>query len=141
MPETLRLTLLWDGECGFCRRLVKLLMRLTDGSLKDMPYQVASGLPQGVARVSNRQMHWVDHDLHVHGGSAALIQVLMRSKLSALGALLGAAPFRPFVWLGYRLVASNRLVIGRLAGAECSIVRAPTVKGRPPRDDSEASQV
>jgi predicted DCC family thiol-disulfide oxidoreductase YuxK len=79
-----------------------------------MPYQsVTDQLPADILSWSTRQAHWVDSEGRVSGGSAAVVELLNESGRPFLAAILGSAPFRPFVWLGYRVIAINR---GTLAG-------------------------
>ncbi len=101
--------LLWDGDCGFCAAALRLTKRLARRLFLDVPYQsVEAKLPAEIVRTSKRQAHWVDSSGQVTGGSAAFIELLHDSGRPLLAALLDSPPLRPFVWLGYRLVATNR---------------------------------
>ncbi len=106
--------LLWDGDCGFCAGMVRRLKRLT-WPFTDRHYQaVKDKLPESILLWSNRQAHWVDAEGFVTGGSAALIELLETSGRKFCAALLGSDPVRPFFWLGYRVVASNRGLLGKM---------------------------
>lgn len=107
--------LLWDGDCGFCASTVRMLKRFVGRPFPEMPYQSIKGrLPAEVAVWLNRQAYWVDARGSVSGGSAAFVDLLADSGRPFLAALLASAPCRPFVWLGYRLIASNRSRLGKI---------------------------
>jgi predicted DCC family thiol-disulfide oxidoreductase YuxK len=106
--------LLWDGDCGFCSALVHKIKRTVPRPFSEMPYQAISDrLPEDVLKWSTRQAHWVDSEGRVSGGSAAVVELLKDSGRPFLAGILGSAPFRPFLWLGYRLVAIHRGTLAR----------------------------
>src|SRR5947209_2675593 len=101
--------LLWDGECSFCALMVKWLRRIGRAPFCEQPFQSVAGiLPQKLRRWSNCQAHWIDPSGEVIGGSAAVIKVLDHSGRGMLASLLDTGVCRPFLWLGYRLIARNR---------------------------------
>ncbi len=107
--------LLWDGDCGFCSATLRMLKRLTRLSFSETPYQsVRDQLPAEVLRWSDRQAHWVDSEGKVSGGSAAVVDLLRNSGRPWLASFLDSALCRPILWLGYRLVASNRGLLTRI---------------------------
>lgn len=104
-----RRVLLWDGGCGFCARWVERLQNFARKPFEARPFQTLEReLPAEVLRWSGEQMHWVDGDGRVSGGSRALSRVLAESGHGLLAALLESALLRPFAWLGYRLAARHR---------------------------------
>lgn len=104
--------LLWDGDCGFCAAAVNRLKRFVPRVFLDQHYQAVSDrLPPEVLSWANKQAHWVDSEGRVAGGSAAIVELLAASGRPLLAGLLGSALFKPWLWLGYRIVANNR---GRL---------------------------
>ena len=106
--------LLWDGDCGFCAAMVRKIKRLTPRSFAEKPYQaVKDQLPDEIVEWSTRQAHWVDSEGRVSGGSAAVVDLLSASGKPFLAGILGSAVFRPFLWLGYRLVAIHRGTLGK----------------------------
>ena len=114
--------LLWDGECGFCAATIAFLKRMARRPFEAVPYQtVRDRLPPEIVELSRDQMHWVSEDGRVVGGGRALIEVLEAAGHRTLAALLESAPLRPFVSLGYHLVARNRHHLGRLTDARCSL--------------------
>lgn len=119
--------LLWDGDCGFCAKIVKRLHRWARRPFTSAPFQsMAAGLPQSVRKWSSRQMHWVFPDGHVVGGSRALVEVLAASGHPALAGLLDCQVVRPFTWFAYRVIASNRHRLGAVSGDQCE---SPNAKG------------
>lgn len=107
--------LLWDGDCGFCSWTLRLLKRFVGRPFTEMPYQsIRDRLPEDVLPWLGRQAHWVDAAGRITGGSAALIELLADSGRPFVAAFLATPPFRPLVWLGYRLIAANRDVLGKL---------------------------
>ena len=107
--------LLWDGDCGFCAATLRMMKRLVSVPFSETPYQsVRDQLPAEVLRWSDRQAHWVDSEGRVSGGSAAIVDLLENSGRPFLASFLDSALCRPFVWLGYRLVASNRGLLAKV---------------------------
>jgi len=107
--------LLWDGDCGFCAATLRMLKRLVRKPFSETPYQsVQDKLPAEVLRWAGRQAYWVDSEGRVRGGSAAFVELLANSGRPFVAALLGSALFRPVLWLSYRLVATNRGLLGKL---------------------------
>lgn len=101
--------LLWDGDCGFCAAMVGKMKSIARRPFAETPYQlVKDHLPEQILRWSSRQAHWIDAEGRVTGGSAAFVELLQGTNRPLLGALLGSAPLRPFLWFGYRFVAANR---------------------------------
>lgn len=106
--------LLWDGDCGFCAGMLRKIRSFVRRPFTDSPYQKLEGqLPETIIRWSTRQAHWIDADGRVTGGSNAVIELLDAGGRKLSAALLGSPPLRPFVWLGYRIVASNRNFFGK----------------------------
>jgi hypothetical protein len=96
--------------------MVRRIKRLVRRPIAETQYQrVKSQLPESIVRWSNRQAHWVDRDGCVTGGSAAFIELLDAGGRPNWAALLSSQPLRPFIWLGYRLVATNRGFLGNFS--------------------------
>jgi predicted DCC family thiol-disulfide oxidoreductase YuxK len=107
--------LLWDGDCGVCAAMVQKMKRLVRRPFSEKPYQsVKDQLPEEILAWSNRQAHWVDSEGRVTGGSRAVVKLLEDTGRTFWAALLESSPFRPLVWFGYRLVASNRGLFGKI---------------------------
>lgn len=99
---------LWDGECGFCRRCTAWL-HLHDryGALTFCPYQEADLSPE-LRQACSQAMHVVKANGEiVRGGRAALFcgRFTRWHQLARIGEW---PVFLPFVELGYKIVAANR---------------------------------
>jgi predicted DCC family thiol-disulfide oxidoreductase YuxK len=106
--------LLWDGDCGFCARMVGILKRLVGRPFVEKPYQsVEDRLPAEVSRWLNRQAFWVDATGRVTGGSTAVVELLANSGRPFLAAVLASGPVRPLLWFGYRIIVANRGILGK----------------------------
>jgi len=99
---------LWDGECGFCRRCVEFLARQDRfGKLEFSPYQEADLSPQLSAQCE-KAMHVVKADGEIIRAGRAAMFCGRFTRWHQL-ARIGEWPiFLPFVELGYRIVAANR---------------------------------
>ena len=114
-------TLLWDGDCAFCASMVSLFKRFARRPFRDRTFRdVEDYLPHEVRQWSNRQMFWIFADGRVVGGSRALIEVVEAMGYSLLAAILESPPFRPFTWIGYRVVALNRGSLSAKLGPSCA---------------------
>jgi predicted DCC family thiol-disulfide oxidoreductase YuxK len=112
--------LLWDGACGFCRRMTDVLKKIALRPVSMRPFQeVIPQLPKEVLPWTNRQMHWVRPDGSISGGSQALIEALEAGYHNLTAGTLESPLMRPVTWLGYRLIAGNRGLAGDLIGASC----------------------
>jgi len=109
--------IVWDGECGFCRRAVEwALARDRERRFEAVPYQALPSPPmtselraacRAAVHVRTTDGTWL------RGGRACLF-VLARIGWPRL-ARLAALP--PLVWIidaGYRVVAANRPFFSRL---------------------------
>ncbi len=110
-------TILWDGDCGFCRRAVQwALKRDRSGRLEAVPWQQAPSPPMDevLSRACARAVHVVREDgSRLRAGRACLF-VLDLCGFRATAALLGLPPLVWGVEAGYWLVARNRLLFSRL---------------------------
>lgn len=113
----LRAWVLWDGECGFCRRSVTWAARRdSQGLLRVAPFQRAPTPPMTpqLRRACRRSVHVVTPDGRVLKAGRAALYVL-----GAVGwpkppvQLLGLPPLIWLVEIAYRLVANNRILLSR----------------------------
>ena len=113
-PRRLGMTLHYDGDCGFCRRMVLVIRSFF--LLPETAVARAQDDP-AIERAMRRRDSWVvtDHEGKQHYKWEALAYVLSRSPWAGpVGAVLGAAVFRrPGTWL-YEQTASRRELMGRL---------------------------
>ncbi len=113
-PRRLGMTLHYDGDCGFCRRMVLVIRSFF--LLPETAVARAQDDP-AIERAMRRRDSWVvtDHEGKQHYKWEALAYVLSRSPWAGpVGAVLGAPVFRrPGTWL-YEQTASRRELMGRL---------------------------
>ncbi|MBI4081027.1 MAG: DUF393 domain-containing protein [Candidatus Lambdaproteobacteria bacterium] len=110
-----RWALLWDGECGVCRRAVQRVLRADRaGRVAALPYQGAlAWLPTAVRAQSSRQAHLRSPDGRYWGGGDAVIALLAVLGHPGLARLLGAPGLRTLVRLAYRAAARHRGSLAR----------------------------
>ena len=109
--------LLWDGDCGFCRRgVLQLERRDRQKAFRAVPYQQAPSPPMTaeLREACARAVHVVTPDGRVLRGGRAVLYVLGRLGHPRLAGLLSVPPLVWGVGLGYWLVARNRQLFSRL---------------------------
>jgi predicted DCC family thiol-disulfide oxidoreductase YuxK len=118
-PAPARGLLIYDGECGFCLRSVRLLERLARRPFDKCPArELPTALPDEAARTVSEQMLWIEPDGSVWGGSQALLRVLRATGWLAVTNALGNPVLRPVTHAVYRMVARLR---HRLAPGVCEL--------------------
>ena len=109
--------IVWDGECGFCRRAVDWALARDRGRcFEAVAYQAVSSPPmtpelRAACRIAVH-VHTTD-GRWLRGGRACLF-VLERIGWPRLARLAATPPLVWLVELGYRVVAANRPVFSRL---------------------------
>ena len=115
--------IVWDGECGFCRRAVDwALAHDRERRFAAVPYQSMPSPPMtpDVRAACRHAVHVRTTDGRWLRGGRASLFVLERVGWPRF-ARLGQRP--PFVWLveaGYRVVAANRPFFSRLFARRAS---------------------
>jgi predicted DCC family thiol-disulfide oxidoreductase YuxK len=114
---------LYDGDCGFCRWSVNwALRRDRDRRLTATPIQSTTGeflLGDLKPDERLREVHVINDDGSRSSGGAAVKEVLTALPTSrALARVVSVSP--RMTQLGYRFVARNRSLFGRLASARCA---------------------
>ncbi len=107
---------LWDGECGFCRRCVTWLQRTSAADrLECVPYQQAAAtLPDDLAAACERAVHVVSRDGDVLRAGRAILFIAGEIGWQRSSRVLARAPFIWIVdWL-YAVVARHRSIFSRL---------------------------
>ena len=103
-------TLVYDGDCGFCTRSVRLVERLPV-SVRLVPWQEAdlAALRTTEERASHEVL-WVAGSGRVFGGAAAVAELFRQCRFPwwLLGVLMSAPVLRGLAELGYRSIARNR---------------------------------
>ena len=113
VPAPDRGLLLYDGECAFCSRSVRLLERFARRPFERRPSrEILATLPEEVALTVSGQMLWLESDGTIWGGSQALLCALRATGWPFLAFLLGNPVVRPFTRAGYRIVARLRHRLG-----------------------------
>ncbi|MBI3128637.1 MAG: DUF393 domain-containing protein [Candidatus Tectomicrobia bacterium] len=118
-PGDGRALLLWDGDCGFCRRSVAWVeARDRAGRIRSVPYQQASSPPMTdeLRRACARWVHLILPDGRVLRAGRAALGVLALLGWERSAALLSLPPFVWLVEAGYWLVSENRGRLGRRLG-------------------------
>ncbi|BCM89624.1 hypothetical protein IAD21_01471 [Abditibacteriota bacterium] len=105
---------LWDGECGFCRRCTVWLRKQSRyDSLQFCPYQEADLTPE-LREECSKSIHVIKTDGEILKGGRAAMFLGRFTRWNRL-ARMGEWPiFLPFVEIGYSIVANNRMVFSKL---------------------------
>lgn len=118
-PQTLRPTLVLDGDCGFCTSAVTWLKSTLPACPPAQPYQWADLDQFGLTTEEAAAMVWLvladsQGTVHQYGGYLA-VSVMLRHQPSIgwrfLGVLMDTPPFSLIANLGYRLVARFRYLL------------------------------
>jgi predicted DCC family thiol-disulfide oxidoreductase YuxK len=117
VPTRSRPLLVFDGDCGFCRRWIERWRHATGDRVEYAPYQdVAGGLPEIPPERFRESVQLLEPDGRVSEGAEAVFRALAaapgkRWPLRIYESLPGAAPAAEAF---YRLVASHRVLFSRL---------------------------
>ncbi|MBW3637307.1 MAG: DUF393 domain-containing protein [Armatimonadetes bacterium] len=104
---------LWDGECGFCRRSVAWLQKHDRfGALQFEPFQEADISP--ALRVACRDaIHVLKSDGEMLRAGRAALFCGQQTRWHRLARLAGWPVFLPLVEIGYAIVAKNRQFVSK----------------------------
>jgi predicted DCC family thiol-disulfide oxidoreductase YuxK len=108
---------LWDGECGFCRRSVDwLLARDKEGQLEAVPFQMAPSPPMTpeLEAACARAVHVITPQGRVHRAGRAVLVALEVVGFRFWARLLRLPPFIWLLEIGYWIVARNRRRFSRV---------------------------
>lgn len=108
--------ILWDGECGFCRRAIQWVRRRdVHQQFQTAPYQEAPSPPMTPALYAacEKAVHVVRPDGTLLRGGRATLFILERLGWGWFARLLALPPLVWGVELLYRLVAANRPFFSR----------------------------
>ena len=121
--ETEKCWLIWDGECGFCRRCMEWV-RARDhaGIFRPLPYQEAPSPPMTPALYerARRAVLVIKPDSSVIEAGRAAAFVLGELGWKRLGRFMQWRPIVPLTEWGYRRVANNRGWLGRVLFGKAS---------------------
>lgn len=107
---------LWDGDCGFCRRTIHWVERRDTRHLfRSMPYQEAPSPPMTpeLAAACERAVHLITPEGRMLRAGRAALYILERVGWRPFARLLSLPPFVWAVEAVYWLVARNRGLVSR----------------------------
>jgi predicted DCC family thiol-disulfide oxidoreductase YuxK len=108
---------LWDGDCGFCRRGIRWFERRdTAGRMKMVPYQEAPSPPMTpvLAAECDRALYILHPDGSRTGSGRAILYMFGVIGHPKLARSLAWPPLVWLVELGYWLMARNRHIASKL---------------------------
>jgi predicted DCC family thiol-disulfide oxidoreductase YuxK len=103
--------LLFDGECGFCTRVVEQAADRLSADVDYVPFQAAPLATYGVSAAEARHsVQWVSPQGRIGHGAEAAARLLVASggAWALLGRLLLAPPFSFLAAAAYWVIARNR---------------------------------
>ncbi|MBV9468010.1 MAG: DUF393 domain-containing protein [Abitibacteriaceae bacterium] len=108
--------ILWDGECGFCRRVIHwVLHRDKKQRFEALAYQEAPSPPMTpeLAAACAQAVHVIKTDGIILRAGRATLFILEQLGWVPLARLLLCPPLIWLVELGYRLIANHRMFFSR----------------------------
>jgi predicted DCC family thiol-disulfide oxidoreductase YuxK len=111
-PDPPHATLVYDGECAFCRTHVEHLRRRVGDRVVVVPFQeIGDRFPEIPRDAFARQVHLITADGRIATGAEAILRASARRSAAARLVLTGyhrVPGLRPLAEAVYRLVARNR---------------------------------
>ena len=107
---------LWDGDCGFCRRGIRWFQkRDSRGQLQMVPYQDAPSPPMTpeLAVACEKALYIVHPDGQMTRAGRAILYLVETIGYPRTAHFLGSIPFVWAIEMGYWLVARNRPIASR----------------------------
>jgi predicted DCC family thiol-disulfide oxidoreductase YuxK len=112
---TARPTLIFDGDCGFCRQWIERLRRATGDNVAYEPYQTAAALHKEVPREAFAQaLHLFEPGRTTRAAEAVFRALSYAPGFSRLPSLYAIPLVAPVSEAGYRFVAARRVLFSRL---------------------------
>jgi predicted DCC family thiol-disulfide oxidoreductase YuxK len=110
---------LWDRDCGFCRRSVEWVQRrdaAREARFAFAPYQQSDDprVDDRLRQACSRAVHVLTREGAVLRAGRASLYVLRRIGYRKTSAVLGVPPLRWLVELGYWIVARNRRLFSKI---------------------------
>ena len=110
--------LIYDGDCGICKRLVSKWRGKTGDRIKYVPYQEISETQLGISLEElEKEVKFIHSDGRIIGGAAAAFTVIEHTKspLKVLAWFYRHIPLFDLLseWI-YRIVSRNRKVFSRI---------------------------
>ena len=114
--------MVFDGDCGFCKKWIKRWQRTTGQAIDYAPLQEASARFPEISRASfEREIKLITADGHVFGGAQAVFRSLNLGEhpgaLSRLGLWMyeRVPGFAPISEACYRFVAEHRMFFSAIS--------------------------
>ncbi len=99
---------LWDGDCGFCRRSVEwLAANDRRHALEFKPYQDANLAPT-LKEACSHAVHVITTDGQVLSGGRAMLFCGQFTRWGGWARIAQWPIFMPFINVGYKFIARNR---------------------------------
>ena len=110
---TVRPTLVFDGDCGFCTASVHILESWCRPDARFVPWQMLDLAAHGLTEQQvSKAVQWLPAaaDAPIHSGAAAVARVLLRSRWPwrPIGALMLVPPISWLAAGAYHLISVNR---------------------------------
>jgi len=112
-----RPTLLWDGDCGFCRRSARWLAGWTGNAVAYEPYQSQlNRFPEIPAAALARAVHLIETDGTIYHSAEAVFAALVYApgKAKWHQRYRNSVPFATLSEWAYRRVANNRYLLSKV---------------------------
>lgn len=104
---------LWDGDCGFCRRSVEwLAAHDRRGALEFKPYQSVELAPS-LQESCGHAVHVIKSDGQVLRAGRAMMFCGQFTRYGGWARIAQWPIFLPFIELGYAFIARNRMWLSR----------------------------
>ena len=104
---------LWDGDCGFCRRSVQWLEKHDRyGHLRFEPNQTADISPE-LREKCRGAVHVIKADGEILRAGRAMLFCGQQTRWHQLARIAGWPIFLPFVEIGYGIIAKNRMFFSK----------------------------
>lgn len=112
---TTQACILWDGECGFCRRAAAWFVQHSRGKLRAMPFQEAPSPPMTpeLWAAYEKAVHVILADGRIVRAGRAVLFLLEQVGWGWLARILRIPPLIWLVEWGYRIIANNRPFFAR----------------------------
>ena len=118
-------TVIFDGECGFCLRAIRIGKRLDWWHRMEWRARLTPGVnerfPQLSQEETQRRMVSIRTDGRAYGGFFAVRDIMLHMPLTFLPALLLYLPGMSLIGVPvYKWIAANRQQFGGTSGTSCS---------------------
>ena len=107
--------ILWDGDCGFCRRVVEWFLRHDkQGLFEAIPYQDDTSITPELRQSCTQAVHVITTDGRILKAGRATLFLLEQIGCRRLAKWLAWPPFLRVVEAFYRFVARHRSLFDQI---------------------------